>query len=93
LENPLNAGLNYRIVQLDVRDDESVQIAINEASETMGSIDILINNAGYGLSGPLEETSIEEAKEQLEVNFWGMFRMTKAGRINWSSFPRILLCE
>lgn len=76
--NPLKTENNYKIVMLDLRDDESVQTAISEATQIMGSIDILINNAGYGLSGPIEETSIDEAKEQLEVNFWGMFRMTKA---------------
>jgi len=76
--NPLNTDQNYKVFKLDVRDDQSVQIAVNDAIKTMGSIDILINNAGYGLSGPIEETSIEEAKEQLEVNFWGTFRMTKA---------------
>lgn len=44
-------------------------IAIQEIISDSGRIDILINNAGYGMFGPIEEISIEEIKEQFETNF------------------------
>lgn len=75
--NPSATEGNHRQIQLDVRDDESVRLAVAKAVEIMGGIDVLVNNAGYGLSGPIENTSIEEAQAQLDTNFFGAFRMTK----------------
>jgi NAD(P)-dependent dehydrogenase (short-subunit alcohol dehydrogenase family) len=48
-----------------------------EFDDAEGRIDILLNNAGFGISGAAEFTSVEEAKRQLEVNFWGMVRVTR----------------
>jgi short-subunit dehydrogenase len=62
------------LVALDVRSDESVRACVNQ----VGHIDVLVNNAGYTLMGAAEETSLEEAKAQLETNFFGVVRMVKA---------------
>lgn len=75
--NPDKIQSSHKLIQLDVTDDESVGIAVEKAIEIMGSIDVLVNNAGYGLSGPIEETTIEEAKKQLDTNFFGVVRMTQ----------------
>ena len=65
-------------VTADVTDEASVAAAVQSVLNAEGRIDILLNNAGFGISGAAEFTSVEEAKRQLEVNFWGMVRATKA---------------
>ena len=65
-------------VTADVTDEASVAAAVLSVLDAEGRIDILLNNAGFGISGAAEFTSVEEAKRQLEVNFWGMVRATKA---------------
>lgn len=65
-------------VTADVCEEESVSKAVQEVYAREGRIDLLLNNAGFGISGAVEFTSVEEAKRQLEVNFWGMVRMTRA---------------
>ncbi|PYO90392.1 MAG: short-chain dehydrogenase/reductase [Gemmatimonadetes bacterium] len=62
------------LVPLDVRSDDSVRACLDR----VGKIDVLVNNAGYTLMGSAEETSIEEAKGQLETNFFGVVRMVNA---------------
>lgn len=66
------------IVRLDVTDDVSVTEAIQDIVQKAGPIQHLVNNAGYAAVGALEETSIEEAKEQFETNFFGVLRVTNA---------------
>jgi len=66
------------LVQMDVTDDASVMEAVQIVTRKAGQIHCLVNNAGYALSGALEETSIEEAREQFETNFFGVLRVTKA---------------
>jgi NAD(P)-dependent dehydrogenase (short-subunit alcohol dehydrogenase family) len=70
--------LPLQVVQLDVNDDISVKNAIDKivAAENK-RIDVLVNNAGYGLFGPLADTSIEEIKAQFETNFFGAIRVTQ----------------
>ena len=63
-----------KLIPLDVRSDESVRACI----ERVGPIDVLVNNAGYTLMGSAEETSLDEARAQLETNFFGVVRMVKA---------------
>ena len=65
-------------VTADVTDEASVAVAVQSVLDAEGRIDILLNNAGFGISGAAEFTSVEEAQRQLEVNFWGMVRATKA---------------
>jgi NAD(P)-dependent dehydrogenase (short-subunit alcohol dehydrogenase family) len=71
--------LPLQVVQLDVNDDRSVKNAINKivAAAENKRIDVLVNNAGYGIFGSLEDTSIEEIKAQFETNFFGVIRVTQ----------------
>ena len=66
------------VIQLDVNDDTSVHDAIDTIVKENGRIDVLVNNAGYDLFGPLEESSLEEIKQQFETNVFGVIRTTKA---------------
>ena len=65
-------------VELDVDSDRSVSEATASVIEEYGRIDVLVNNAGYGLWGPVQSLSMEELQSQLETNFFGAFRMIKA---------------
>ena len=64
--------------QLDVRDSGRVLEVTRAAVERCGRIDILFNNAGHGMLGAIEETSLEEAREIFETNFFGTFNVTRA---------------
>ena len=66
------------LVRVDVRDEESVRSCVRTVLDRAGRIDALVNNAGYTLISSLEETSIEEAKQLFETNFFGVLRMTQA---------------
>jgi NAD(P)-dependent dehydrogenase (short-subunit alcohol dehydrogenase family) len=70
-------NLPLQVIQLDVDDDKSVKDAIYKIENEQGKIDVVVNNAGYLLIGPLEELSIEEFKEQFETNFFGAIRVIK----------------
>jgi len=63
---------------LDVTDQYSVSKGIRSICRKAGRIDILINNAGYGLTGAFEDLSIEEIRSQYETNFFGLIRTTQA---------------
>jgi NAD(P)-dependent dehydrogenase (short-subunit alcohol dehydrogenase family) len=67
--------LPLEVLKLDVTDDESVKEAIEKIANEQGIIDVLVNNAGYALVGPLEELSIQEFKEQFETNVFGAIRV------------------
>jgi NAD(P)-dependent dehydrogenase (short-subunit alcohol dehydrogenase family) len=69
--------INVERVQLDVRDQESVRSCVRTVLDRAGRIDALVNNAGYALIGSLEETSVEEARELFETNFFGALRMSR----------------
>ena len=65
-------------VHCDITDSASVESSVRFALEKHGQIDTLINNAGYGLYGPVEEVSDEEITAQFETNVTGTLRMTRA---------------
>jgi len=71
-------GDNFLPIQLDVNNREQVATAAIKVKAHFGSIDILINNAGYGLFGTVEETSEEQARAQMETNFFGLLWVTQA---------------
>ena len=66
-------GVTY--IRADVRDQESLKNAVDQVIKTEGRIDTLISNAGMGIGGPLEFTSVEDAQRQMDVNFMGMVRL------------------
>jgi short-subunit dehydrogenase len=76
--NTVEAMPAVKMVPLDVRSDESVAACTKAVTNEGGRIDVLVNNAAYELAGALEETSMEEAKDQFETNFFGVVRMVKA---------------
>jgi len=69
---------DYTILQMDVTEIESIQTIVNQIFKAAGKIDVLINNAGFGIAGAMENTSIGKAKEQFETNFFGMVRLIKS---------------
>ena len=71
-------NLSLEFVQLDVTNEESVRIAVQTIQDDKDRIDVLVNNAGYGLSGAFEDLSIDEIKTQFETNFYGLIRTTQA---------------
>ena len=64
-------------LRLDVRDVKAVQQAVQQIIETEGHIDVLVNNAGYGFFGTIETVPLEEARRQVEVNVFGLARLTQ----------------
>jgi len=65
-------------LRLDVNDRAGDFAAIKKAKEYFGGIDVLINNAGYGLFGAIEETTEKEARDQMETNFFGLLWLSQA---------------
>lgn len=65
-------------IQLDVTDRAASFAAVKKAKEHFGQIDVVINNAGYGLFGAIEETSEKEARDQMEANVFGLLWITQA---------------
>jgi NADP-dependent 3-hydroxy acid dehydrogenase YdfG len=78
------------LIEMDVKDDGSVREAVRSVLEKAGKIDVLINNAGYSLAGGLEETSVEEARQLFETNFFGVLRVTQAVLPSMLSAPILL---
>lgn len=64
-------------IKMDVTDDASMIAGVNAVLEAEGRIDVLVNNAGYGYFGAVENVSMEEARKQLEVNVFGLARLTQ----------------
>jgi short-subunit dehydrogenase len=63
---------------MDVTDDASVTEAVQSIERKAGPLQLLVNNAGYSFMGALEETSVEEARQQFETNLFGVLRVTNA---------------
>jgi NAD(P)-dependent dehydrogenase (short-subunit alcohol dehydrogenase family) len=72
------AERNPRMIPMDVCDDASVRAAVDFVLAEEGRLDVVVNNAGLGMAGAVEDTSVEEAKALFETNFFGMHRVCRA---------------
>ncbi len=77
LRKPTNSGF-LEIFPMDVNSDKSVQEGISYLVAKEGRLDVVVNNAGFGIAGAIEDTTIEEAKRQFETNFFGVLRVLRA---------------
>lgn len=68
--------LPFKLLALDIADDDSIDSFVKELFSQVKQLDVLINNAGYLVTGLAEETSIEIGKQQFETNFWGTVKLT-----------------
>ena len=71
-------GDSVLTLALDVQDMDADFAAVKEAHEKFGRLDVVVNNAGYGLFGAIEEVSAEQARDQIETNVFGALWVTKA---------------
>jgi NAD(P)-dependent dehydrogenase (short-subunit alcohol dehydrogenase family) len=65
-------------IELDVTDRDGVFAAVGQAHDRLGRLDVVVNNAGYGVSGAIEELTEEQARRQIEVNLFGALWVTQA---------------
>ncbi|WP_349813427.1 SDR family NAD(P)-dependent oxidoreductase [Xanthomonas citri] len=68
----------FKLMHLDIDDDTSIQKFMRELFLTIKKLDVLVNNAGYMLTGLAEETPMDAARQQFETNFWGTVKVTSA---------------
>ncbi|MCJ1360645.1 MAG: hypothetical protein MMC33_010654 [Icmadophila ericetorum] len=68
---------NYLAVKLDVTKHHDIESAFKTTLDKFGRVDVVVNNAGYGLSGPFEELDEKQVRHQMEVNFFGLIHVTK----------------
>ena len=71
-------GENVLPIELDVTDKAAVDAAVKQAHDHFGRLDVVVNNAGYGLFGTIEEVTEEQARAQIETNLFGALWVTKA---------------
>lgn len=101
LDKEIGSNANFLSLGVDIADEASVRASIEKTLKKFGTIDVVVNNAGYGQLGTLEETSDEEARENFNVNVFGTlnviravmshFRQKKSGQfINISSIAGFL---
>jgi NAD(P)-dependent dehydrogenase (short-subunit alcohol dehydrogenase family) len=68
----------FPLIALDVRNADSIHLAVAKVIAISGRLDVVINNAGVGITGPLEEIPMEEIKNNFETNFFGPIEVMKA---------------
>ncbi|HEY9049602.1 MAG TPA: SDR family oxidoreductase, partial [Ohtaekwangia sp.] len=77
-EEELSKLENVLVTKLDVQNKASIQSAIDAALKKFGTIDVVVNNAGYGLMGVFESATREQIKRQFDVNLFGLMDVTQA---------------
>jgi NAD(P)-dependent dehydrogenase (short-subunit alcohol dehydrogenase family) len=78
VEKSVGQSPNLLVLKQDVVDDEQTKAVVAAAKNRFGTIDVLVNNAGYGHLGFFEETSDADAETQFETNVFGLFKVTRA---------------
>lgn len=68
---------NFLAVDLDVQKKEQIEQLFQKTLDKFGRIDVVCNNAGYGLSGPFETVTEEQIRKQMEINFFGLLNVTR----------------
>jgi len=71
------AALGARLLRMDISKDEEIDVAVATILDEVDGVDVLVNNAGFGLYGPVEDIGIDEARYQFEVNVFGPARLTQ----------------
>jgi len=71
------ADAGARVLPLDVTDEQSMREAVDTVTADTGAVSVLVNNAGYGLQGPVEEVPMDEVRRQFETNVFGLVRLTQ----------------
>lgn len=71
------AGAGVHPLALDVLDEQSMQSAVEEVQSRHGAVDVLVNNAGYGMQAPVEAADLADVRRQFETNVFGLVRLTQ----------------
>lgn len=74
----VEADAPFQMIPMDVTDEDSVRQGVATVLASAGRLDVVVNNAGFGFVGAVEDTSVDEAKELFDANFFGMLRVCHA---------------
>ncbi len=85
-------AIGISVISLDITDEDSIVNCVNTIIQKEGSIDVLVNNAGYGSFGAVEDVPMEEARRQFDVNIFGLARLTQLvlPKMRENSFGKIV---